>query len=265
MRLFLFALSVPLWALSPFDPSGILPGKAMQVPGNMPTAIVSAGLPPTPVLTYSKTTWVPEDGSSVASITSQAITLGSGDFVVMMCRGNTTTATITASSTPSNSVTALSPQTDGAGGNSIRTFYFPTVSSGSTTFTCSFSPNVSFTGMVVLDYTNTGSTPVLDTSASSSGNSTSIAGASFSTSAAALIVFCASVGGNNSTFSANSIGANTGVLQGANSMNGNSQGIGNPEDSACEDTKFSSAQSSITANMGYGFSHTYATTVMAFK
>lgn len=215
--------------------------------------------------TFSKYTFVTDSGStSVASITSPAIILGSGDFVVVSCRTGTASQTVTVTSSPANTFTQLTAQSSATVGSSQMS-YALTVSSGSTTFTCTPSASSGFQSMVVLDYTHTGASAAFD---AQGGSTTCNAGAgtnqcqvaSFSTAANVTIIQCGTVG-STLVWSAATIGANAAVLRGVSSG-----ALANNADQGCQDTTFNPAQTGITAALQYSSTNLAgSTTVASFK
>jgi hypothetical protein len=107
--------------------------------------------------TFHQTTYVAETSSPLTHITSPALTLAgtSTELVVVFCRNNDVTGTVTdtVTSTPSNSWTQLQLWTNSNGfGPTAQASYTVGPGSGSTTFTCTPSSTNSYQSMVVLDY-----------------------------------------------------------------------------------------------------------------
>jgi hypothetical protein len=207
------------------------------------------------VYTYSQGTHLNQNASVLASITSSALTLGAGDFVVLYCQVNSAdTITMTGSSSPTSTPTALTQQNLPSHGSGGRMIYFANMAAGSTTFSCNFSPNGQYMSMAVVDYTHTGGN-TFDASVSSFSatvNNTWTSPA-FSTTGADLIVLCRGTGFDNGSYSAGAIGANTATLRDHGDTTG------------CEDTQFATAQTSITGSMTYSSADGVFGTALAVK
>jgi len=195
-----------------------------------------------------------ENGGSVASLTSDSnLTLSSGNLVVIACRSGGD-RTFTFSDSAGSTYSTITRQLWLGSGASFQIGYTLNSASGSSSFTCTPSSNASNMALVVLRYSVSGGTPVLDTSASTTASSsTSWTSPSFSTASGGLVVACATLA-NIATYTAGAIGGNTATLRGPS-----------PFDTGCEDTTFSSAQSSITAAISTGGSNDWGGSVIAFK
>jgi hypothetical protein len=121
------------------------------------------GYTPAPSLPYLvKNTYVSPGGSTLASVTSPAITVAAGDIVVVFCRSNGTPTADVASSTPSNSFTPLTIQQAGSSPSSQMSY--SSVAAASTTFTCTPSVSEPYIGMVVMDLRGSSLTSTVNTS-----------------------------------------------------------------------------------------------------
>jgi hypothetical protein len=200
-------------------------------------------------------------GTNVGFITSPAITLSAGDFVLVSCRtGNGLATSIAVTSSPSNAFKQLAVQAGGPG--SQQSSYAVNVRSGSTTFTCTPNAPSPYQSMIVLDYGVSPNTVFLDKQAGSTTPSKpTYTSPAFSTSssAAELMILCGTVGGGNNIFTAGSFGPLKTTLRGvsASSLKSNA-------DMACEDAIAPTRQASIWGRIAYGSSQPWAATVGAF-
>lgn len=197
--------------------------------------------------TFVTYTYVAESsGSPTASITSPALTLTAADFIFVFCRtAASSTVATTFSSSPSNTWVALSQQFESASSGTGQAGYALSAGAGSTTFTCTPASSQSYQSMVVLQYHHSGVPAVFNSGTDLGGvqtAGTTITSPTVSTSAAALVIYCATSNNTGQTYSG-TIGANTGTIRG---VSGASNGTG---DSGCEDTIFSTSESSIDATM----------------
>ena len=196
-----------------------------------------------------------ENGGSVASLTSDTnLTLSSGNLVVISCRSGGD-RTFTFSDSAGSTYSSITRQLWLGSGASFQIGYTLNSASGSSSFTCTPSSNASNMALVVLRYSVSGGTPVLDTSASTTAtSSTSWTSPSFSTASGGLVVACATVAAV-AAYTAGAIGGNTATHRNP----------GYDFDTGCEDTTFSSAQSSITAAISTAGSNDWGGSVIAFK
>ena len=212
--------------------------------------------------TYTYVTWayVAETASSMGSITSNAITLSSGDALVAFCRNSGGAGDNNAfSSTPSNTWSTLSSTS--VAGTNFTAGYVLSAGSGSTTVTCTFTSNASYNSLIVLQYHHSGASASYDTSVASTGLSNTLWTSSvFSTVGNDLIVACATLNSGTS-FTAGSIGGNTSTLRGVSGSSLSASGV----DAGCEDTYFPGPQSSITATVNGGTTSTWGGSVLALK
>jgi len=209
--------------------------------------------------TFVAYTFVAETNSSnIASITSPAITLSSGDLVFVFCRSGRTASDPLASSSPANTFTELGGQNTTGLGEEKAAYAFG-VASGSTTFTCTPNTSSGFQSMIVLQY-RPGSLTAKDVdTGTSDADSTSTTSNTFSTANAnELILFCATQAGLV-TFTAGNIGGVGSTLRGFSGASNSAV------DAACEERVVSSVQTNITAAMSSSVSHVWAGVAVAFK
>jgi len=224
------------------------------------TLMVNNGTP-----TFKQYTYVPETSSTVASITSPAIPVATGDLVAVVCRsGSASVTSMAASSSPSNTWTSTPIQTynPNYGGYqlSIQASIATMGASGSTTFTCTPSTAVSGQSMIVLDYSGVGSTVNVSTGSNETGSPYTTP--SFSPTQQALILVCASYQGSpaNAPFFTQGIAGNTANLRGvsASSLTANA-------DAGCEDYVSTGPLSGITGAMQDGNYAFWAGTALAIN
>ena len=209
--------------------------------------------------TFVQYTFVAETNSTpVASITSPAITLTAGDFTYVSCRNGGSSVADVVTSSPANTFTPLTLQ-NLAGLGTLQASYSFGGGAGSTTFTCTPTTSQAFQSMVVLQY-HPGSTTVLDTQVGGSVSAnTTWTSPSFTTTAAGLVIACASTNNSGVVISAGTIGGTSANLRGAAAAS-----TGSASDQACEDLGESGAQVGITATLTTG-SVDWVGTVGAFK
>lgn len=200
-------------------------------------------------------------GGTCASITSSAITLTAGDFVLVFCRnGNTGGNAEVVTSSPANTWTQLSSHSTASVATEQASYSFG-VGAGSTTFTCTPTLAASSNSMIVLQY-HPGFLTALDVQQfgdNAGANTTTLTSATFTTTAKGLIIWCTTTGALGITYTAGSIGSGSGTLRGFSAA---SNGVGSD---ACEDNLTSGSQASITAAMSISSSQKFAGTVGAFK
>ena len=232
------------------------PARAQfAVPAYRPNSSAGGGAS---TYTFSQTTFVAENSSTVASITSPAITVTAGDVAIVWCRSQLSTVTsITASDSTSSFYTALTFRSASSPG-AAQGSYSLSLGGGSTTFKCTPNVSVAFQAMIVLVYHHSGSAATFDTQTGNTPVSvTTATSPSFTTSAASLIVMCGTINGAT-TFTAGSIGANTATVRGIAGASGSTDGV-------CEDTQFGSNQTSITASVTSAVSLNWVESVVSLK
>ena len=149
---------------------------------------VVAATPPIPPI-LKQTTFVAD--STAANVTSPAITVATGDLVVVSCRfGTGSTGVVT--STPSNTFTPLSAAIQGSLG--IQQSWTVIASGASTTFTCTQSGSAAGLSLIALDYSGTGSTANTSASGTNSGSTAFMSTATYTTSQRTLNIMCGAVG-----------------------------------------------------------------------
>lgn len=196
--------------------------------------------------------------TSVASETSKSFTVATGDLLVVACRGaNNSTASVTVTSSPSNTWTALGMNTTGSG--FTNGYYTFATASGATTVTCT--PNVSnqFLGLTVSQYspgflTSADFTGYSNITGSNVGTYTS---GTFSTTAKGLIVACPDALFGAAAFRPSLIGPYAAV-----NIIGQASGA-----APCEATLTEAAQTGITASMAAGNTSTghWGGAILTFK
>jgi len=209
--------------------------------------------------TFVDYTYVAVNASSLASITSPALTLSAGDFAVVAWRG-----VITSSPTFSNSCGDTFTELTGTVWVGVAYFqmaYVLSTCSGSITFTVTPTSSTTFQSMTVLHYSHTGAAASFDSQVTDTAGpgANSITSTSFNTSAAGLTIFCSTLDGSV-PFSVGNIGGSAGTERGRSAASGNA-------DMMCEDRQFGSAQTGITAAMSDNDPSTYSwgATVGNFK
>jgi hypothetical protein len=156
---------------------------------------------PTVVPTLQGTTYYTATAASVASVTTASYTpYANGDLIVVNCRmtsSGVTGSTITSS--PAETFHALTYQSNSTAGNQMA---WAVLSSGAAhTFTCSPSASTSYIGVIVLDYSNAGTT--LNTSAGGAITVTTFPvsdaypSASITTTQRTLNVYCGGIATTN--------------------------------------------------------------------
>jgi hypothetical protein len=210
--------------------------------------------------TFSQYTFVAEQSSSLASITSPSITTTAGDVAIVWCRSQASTVTsITATDSKSDAFTALTFRTASSPG-AAQGSYSLNLAGGSTTFTCTPNVSVAFQAMVVLVYNHSGAAATFDTQTGNTHSSTSTATSpTFSTSTAGLVIMCGSVNGFR-TFTAGNIGGSASTLRGVSAAS-----LVTTSDAGCEDKQFVAAQTNITAAITANTLVNWDETVVAFK
>jgi len=198
-------------------------------------------------LAYNTYTYVVENGSSVASITSPSITLPNQARVIVFCRdGSGSSHSITATSTPANTFTALSSGFASGVGNA-QFSYALTVGAVATTFTCTPPSSQQYQGMVVVVWT--GGPGIADGPSQTATTGFNPATATFSTATAVEIVWECVSGASNAGWTVGAIGGTTAILGGIS----NTPLVGGTSaDAACEYRITSSLISSGTANLSHG-------------
>ena len=212
--------------------------------------------------TFRQYTYVADSGGvNVASITSPAITLGAGDFVLVSCRaGYGSAKSIVVTSSPSNTFSQLTVQAGGPG--SQQSSYAMNVKAGSTTFTCT--PNIAspYQSMIVLDYGVSPGSGALDGQAGSTTPAEpTYTSPAFSTSSSdtELIILCGTVASTDYAFTAGSIGSLRATLRGVSASS-----LRSHADAGCEDAITRVSQKSINGRITYGKSQPWAATVGTF-
>lgn len=232
------------------------------IPGH--TGANASSLPPNYFAAY---TYAKENTTSLSSITTTgantggAITLTSGDFVIVFCRGyQPSVSSFTVTSSPSNTWTQLTAQSI-TSEQIVQASYSNGTAAGSTSFTCTPNAASQYMSVVVLQYHHTMSSFGTQTGTTASAATTFTSG-SFSTSAPSLIVFCTSMSSTSTYTTAGSIGSLTTTMRGTSGSNLTSGG-----DAGCEDASSNASQSSITASMttNAGSSLYWAGTVATFN
>jgi hypothetical protein len=217
---------------------------------------------------FTNYTYVANTGvGSVSSITSPALTMSGGDFVLVMCASTAATTGDPASSTPSNTFNTLTFQAD-SGDYQVQLSYATNMASGSTTFTCT--PNVSsaFQSMIVLHYapsTVTMTSPVDVQSGGYNNGTVSTftvppSGSITTTNAKDTIILC---GGGTITagaFTAGSIGGTGATLRGVDGAT-----LGTSSKFGCEDLAVTTTQSMITGSISNANTGNWTGTIAAFK
>ena len=234
----------------------------MQNPGPSVTGARASAV--TNPYTFSQYAYYVLSASSLASITSNSVTVSAGDFAFQACRGASSPTSVAGSSAPASTVNALPIQyfSSGANASYLNTFWYPSLSAGATTFTCTPSASELYQSMTVIIYHHSG-TPAILSASTTHGSCTAVTSCTstaFSTASTALVIDCASEDGT-STWTAGLIGGSGSNLRGVDNtpVTSSSAALG------CEDIFFSSAQSSITAAIGTAVSGDFGYTVAAFN
>jgi hypothetical protein len=209
-------------------------------------------------ISFNQYTFVSEtSGTLIASITSPSITIPSNAHVIVFCRsGEHSGTTIVASSSPSNTFTALT--SDSTTSLTEQMSYALTVGTGATTFTCTPPASQGFQAMVVMVWT--GGIGTFDTQ----GNGNMIVGnlsiTGITTSSSVIALACGSQASSSGIWSAGTMGGNAATLGGVSSG-----ALGNAADSGCEYYITSPALSSATVTMTSTSTASGVGTMASFK
>jgi hypothetical protein len=212
---------------------------------------------------FKQYSYVPEQSSSLSSITSPAITVAVGDLLVVACRGGNFGSSSIATDSAGNSYSAPSLVSNVF----LQMSWAIAASSGSDTFTCTPTTPTSSQAMVVLDLSGTGA--VLNTSissyASSSsggfGNFTPVFSSAFTTTQRTVDILCASASSVSGYWTPWTVGPGFGTLIGVSGSN-----LSTNNDMGCEYLVVPYASGAASNSMLYGanpFSNT--SEVLAFN
>lgn len=224
------------------------------VGGKGGTGITGAGS----TFTFVTYTFVAENSAAVSSVTSPALTLTAGDFVVWFCRASTS-STVTVSSTPANTVATFSQVTWPTSHPAIFA-YILNASAGSTTVTCSFSTAATFSSMVVLQYHHSGSAASLDMQDVGSHVSGLVTSNPFNTTGTPGLVIQCATWAAPVVAAAGTIGGVTATVRGVSNAS-----LSTTADAACQDVTFAGTQTGITAVIGTASTGNSGYSVGAFK
>lgn len=254
-----FLALAPLWAQTTAGPvTPIVSGGTVKVTGgtsvvSQGTSIVSGG---TTVIgggggvgpstyTFVTYTYAPEAPASSMNITSPALTLSTGDFVMWFCRLSTGGAnTVSVSSTPANTVGSLTQVTWNSATAQVIAGYILSAVAGSTTFTCSFTSAATYRSMVVLQYHHSGAAAAFDTQDGNNFIAATVTSRAFNTTGSpGLVIMCATWAGSP-TITAGMIGGTTATMRGVTGAS-----ITATADAGCEDASLMTPQTGITATI----------------
>lgn len=208
---------------------------------------------------YRGGTEVPEQKSSAASVTSDALTVSTGQLLYVFCKSDTA-ASIAISDSASDAFTLLSPIQKSYTGEIVQTGYTFTAGSGKVTFTCTPASAATNQLMMVLQYYPGNLTGIDSQVSQVSAQASSWTSSAISTSAKGLIIACATELGYG-TLSAGTIGAQTATSR-------QISGWGSDGYALCEEAVTNPSypvQTNITASMSVSSSGYWLSTVGAFK
>jgi hypothetical protein len=202
-------------------------------------------------------TFVAEKNStSIASITSPSLTLPSGAFVGVFCRGPAALTSIVVTSSPSTTWTAEALQS--FSGQQAAQLSIGSPAAGATTFTCTPNTSAGYQSMIVFVVTGTLGT-VNTTVGSAVTSATSVTSPAFTTTGRTLTIMCAGTVSLSSTYTPGLIGGIVGSI-GAASL-GSIGGTG--ADGVCASSLIPYAVPGATAIMAASPASYWAETVVA--
>ena len=213
---------------------------------------------------FSQYAYGPESSGPV-NVTSNTVTVTQGDFAVQWCRENSAFPGGILANDSANDPVVSSPPNQvswGSGPYAAQMFYYPILTGGSQTFTCSTSGILdSGFSTTVLIYHHTGSTPTLMSyTPGSCASGTGCTSGSTAVTGPALVVYCATQNTTAAVFTAGSVGASSGTLRGVSNSS-----LTTASDAGCEDASFVSAQGSVTASMTSNTAAEWGYTIAAFQ
>ena len=198
------------------------------------------------------------------NVTTNTVTVSQGDFAVQWCREASLFSGMTAQNSNLDPVFSSPPNTVswGTGPSMAQMFYYPSLTAGSQSFTCSTTGTLdSGFSAVVLIYHHSGGTPTLTSNAiGSCASGTSCTSGAITVTGPSLVVYCGTQSTTSAVFTADSIGASSATLRGVSNSS-----LATASDAGCEDATFTAPQGTITGSLTSNTAATWGITAAVFQ